>query len=110
MKVWEIQGKHGIENLQVVEKPEPKPGQGEIVVTMHAASLNYRDLLAVIGYGGGGPLPLIPFSDGAGEVTAVGREVTRVRVGDRVCPLFFQSWLSGPVTAESRNRPLGGPL
>ena len=110
MKVWEIQNAYGIENLTLVEKPDPTPGPGQIVVAMRAASLNYRDLLTVIGYGGGYPLPLIPFSDGAGEVTAIGKGVTRVAVGERVCPLFFQSWLSGPVTAESRNRPLGGPL
>ena len=110
MKVWEIQNAYGIENLVVVDKPEPVPARGQIVLAMRAASLNYRDLLTVIGYGGGYPLPLIPFSDGAGEVVATGQGVTRVAVGDRVCPLFFQSWLSGPVTAESRNRPLGGPL
>jgi NADPH:quinone reductase-like Zn-dependent oxidoreductase len=110
MKVWEIQNAYGIDNLHVAEKPEPKPGPGEIVVAMKASSLNYRDLLTVIGYGGGYPLPLIPFSDGAGAVTAVGAGVTRVKAGDRVCPLFFQSWLSGPITAEARNRPLGGPL
>jgi len=110
MKVWEIQNAYGIENLHEAEKPEPKPGRGEIVVAMKASSLNYRDLLTVIGYGGGYPLPLIPFSDGAGDVAAVGAGVSRVQVGDRVCPLFFQSWIDGPVTAESRFRPLGGPL
>ena len=110
MKVWEIQNAYGIENLREAEKPEPKPGKGEIVVAIKAASLNYRDLLTVIGHAGGFPLPLIPFSDGAGEVSAVGAGVTRVEPGDKVCPLFFQSWLSGPVTAESRNRALGGPL
>lgn len=110
MKVWEIQNAYGIENLRVADRAEPTPGPGQIVVDMRSASLNYRDLLTVIGYGGGYPLPLIPFSDGAGEVAAVGAGVTRVSVGDKVCPLFFQSWLSGPVTAESRNKPLGGPL
>jgi NADPH:quinone reductase-like Zn-dependent oxidoreductase len=110
MKIWEIQGAYGIENLREAEKPEPQAGAGEIVVAMKAASLNYRDLLTVLGVAGQFPLPLIPFSDGAGEITQVGEGVTRVRAGDRVCPLFFQSWLSGPVTAESRNRPLGGPL
>lgn len=110
MKVWEIQNAYGIENLRMADKAEPTPGPGQIVVDMRSASLNYRDLLTVIGYGGGYPLPLIPFSDGAGEVAAVGAGVTRVSVGDKVCPLFFQSWLSGPVTAESRNKPLGGPL
>jgi NADPH:quinone reductase-like Zn-dependent oxidoreductase len=110
MKVWEIQNAYGIDNLHMAEAAEPKPGPGQIVVNMKSASLNYRDLLTVIGYGGGFPLPLIPFSDGAGEVAAVGAGVTRVAVGDKVCPLFFQSWLSGPIAAESRNKPLGGPL
>jgi len=80
------------------------------VVAMKAASLNYRDLLTVLGVAGQFPLPLIPFSDGAGEVVDVGAGVARVQPGDKVCPLFFQSWLTGPVTAESRARPLGGPL
>ena len=110
MKVWEIQNAYGIENLHMADVAEPKPGPGQIVVNMKSASLNYRDLLTVIGYGGGFPLPLIPFSDGAGEVAAIGPGVTRVAVGEKVCPLFFQSWLSGPIKAESRNRPLGGPL
>jgi NADPH:quinone reductase-like Zn-dependent oxidoreductase len=110
VKVWQIQDAYGIDNLHEAEAPVPAPGPGEIVVDMEAASLNYRDLMTVVGYAGGFPLPLIPFSDGAGTVAAVGDGVTRVGVGDRVCPLFFQSWLEGPVTAEARYRPLGGPL
>lgn len=110
MKIWQIEGSYGIDHLRLADAPEPVPGPGQIVVEMKAASLNYRDLLTVQGYGGGYPLPLIPFSDGAGIVAAVGPGVSRVAKGDRVCPLFFQSWLDGPVTAESRNRPLGGPL
>jgi NADPH:quinone reductase-like Zn-dependent oxidoreductase len=110
MRVWEIQNSYGIDNLHLAERPVPAPGKGEIVVAMKAASLNYRDLMTVQGMAGGFPLPLVPFSDGAGTVEAVGEGVTRVGVGDKVCPLFFQSWLDGPVTAESRYRPLGGPL
>jgi NADPH:quinone reductase-like Zn-dependent oxidoreductase len=110
VKVWQIQDAYGIDNLHEADAPEPKPGPGEIVVAMEAASLNYRDLMTVVGFAGAFPLPLIPFSDGAGTVSAVGAGVTRVGVGDKVCPLFFQSWLSGPVTAESRFKPLGGPL
>lgn len=53
---------------------------------------------------------MIPFSDGAGEVVQVGEGVSRVAAGDRVCPIFFQSWIDGRPTAERRSRPLGGPL
>jgi NADPH:quinone reductase-like Zn-dependent oxidoreductase len=108
MRVWEVQGSFGIENLKLVDRPEPKAGPGQVVVSMKAASLNYRDLLHVTM--GGAPLPLIPFSDGAGVVEAVGAGVTRVKIGDRVCPTFFQSWISGPVQAESRNLALGGSV
>jgi NADPH:quinone reductase-like Zn-dependent oxidoreductase len=110
MKVWEIQNAYGIENLRLAERPEPRPGPGQIVVAMKAASLNYRDLMTVRGQAGPFPLPLVPFSDGAGEVADVGADVTRVKVGDKVCTLFFQSWFSGPVTEEARSEPLGGPL
>lgn len=110
MKVWEIQDAYGIDHLREAEAPDPMPGHGEIVVTMRAASLNYRDLMTVVGFAGAFSLPLIPFSDGAGEVSAVGTGVTRVGVGDKVCPLFFQLWFDGPVTAQARFKPLGGPL
>lgn len=109
MRVWANQDAFGIDYLKPVERPEPKPDAGEIVVDMKAASLNYRDLLTVT-TGAGNTLPLVPFSDGSGVVSAVGSRVSCVRVGDRVCPLFFQSWLSGPVTPESLRKPLGGPL
>jgi NADPH:quinone reductase-like Zn-dependent oxidoreductase len=75
---------------------------------MRAASVNYRDLLTVEGKGGSYRLPLIPFSDGAGEIAAIGEGVTRVAVGDRVCPMFFQSWLDGRPSASSRRLALGG--
>ncbi|MBI1211625.1 MAG: zinc-binding dehydrogenase [Alphaproteobacteria bacterium] len=110
MKVWEIQNAYGLEHLAIADKPEPKPERGQIVVAMKAASLNYRDLLTVKGFGGAFPLPLVPFSDGAGDVVAVGDGVTRVKSGDKVCPLFFQSWTSGPVTFESRMKALGGSV
>jgi NADPH:quinone reductase-like Zn-dependent oxidoreductase len=109
MRVWANQDAFGIDNLKPQERAAPKPGPGEIVVDMKAASLNYRDLLTVQ-MGLGNAPPLVPFSDGAGVVSAAGRDVSRVKVGDRVCTLYFQSWLEGPVTAEKRTRPLGGPL
>ncbi len=109
MKTIEVSGDWGIDHLKVVEQPEPKPGEGQIVVAMKAASLNYRDLLMVQGMGGA-KLPVIPFSDGAGDVVAVGSGVTRVTPGDRVCPIFFQSWIDGPVAAPKRVAALGGSV
>ncbi len=109
MKTIEVQNDWGIDHLNMVEQPEPKPGPGQIVVAMKAASLNYRDLLTVEGKGGA-KLPLIPFSDGAGDVIGVGDGVTRVRQGDRVCPIFFQSWIDGAVSAPKRAKALGGSV
>lgn len=108
MKVWQIAEDWSIEGMELIERPEPKPSAGQIVVRMRAASLNYRDLLTVQGKGGKYKLPLIPFSDGAGEVIAAGEGVTRVAVGDRVCPTFFQSWFDGRPTAGYRRLALGG--
>jgi NADPH:quinone reductase-like Zn-dependent oxidoreductase len=109
MRVWEVEGEWGIDRLRLVERPSPKPGPGEIVVRMRAASLNYRDLVTIEGRAGA-KLPLIPFSDGAGEVSALGPGVSRVALGERVCPLFFQSWIAGDVGARSRALALGGSL
>ena len=108
MKVWQIARDWSIEGMELAELPEPAPGPGQVTVRMVAASLNYRDLLTVQGKGGVSRLPLIPFSDGAGEVIAVGDSVSRVAVGDRVCPMFFQSWIDGKVSAASRRYALGG--
>lgn len=112
MRVMEVVGGWGFDHLRQGERPDPKPGPGEIVLRMKAASINYRDFLMVQGgYGSrSGPLPLIPLSDGVGVVEAVGEGVERVQIGDRVCPNFFQSWLSGPPSAEGFAAPLGGPL
>jgi len=62
------------------------------VVRVRATSLNYRDLMVARGrYGSGVPLPLIPLSDGAGEIAAVGEGVTRLKLGDREAGTFFQN-------------------
>ncbi|MEW6731912.1 MAG: NAD(P)-dependent alcohol dehydrogenase [Acidobacteriota bacterium] len=108
MKAYEVQ-QYGIENLVLVERDEPQPAADQVVVKFHAASLNYRDLLFIKGnYVSKPPLPAIPFSDGAGEVVAIGTDVKRWRVGDRVCPIFTQGWLEGPISAEKQRTTLGG--
>jgi NADPH:quinone reductase-like Zn-dependent oxidoreductase len=78
---------------------------------MRAASLNYRDTLMIRGgYGPRVKVPVIPVSDGVGEVVAVGEGVRRVAVGDRVAPLFFQSWIGGTATSDKFHDTLGGPV
>jgi NADPH:quinone reductase-like Zn-dependent oxidoreductase len=111
MKVYEIQGAFGLENLKQVDRPEPGPRAGEVLLKMRAASLNYRDIMTVGGsYNPRQQLPLIPCSDGVGEVIAVGDGVTRFGVGDRVATLFCQGWLGGPPTAQKLRSTLGGPF
>lgn len=110
MRAMEVQEKYGLENLGLTEKDVPKAGPGEVVVRLKAACLNYRDFATVNGFGGVQRVPLVPLSDGAGEVTEVGEGVTRVAKGDRVCPSFFQTWHSGRPTAEKLSQALGGAL
>lgn len=110
MRAWQVEDEWGIDHLKMVETEPRQPGAGEVLVRMRAASVNYRDLLTVQGMGGTRRLPLIPFSDGAGEVIAVGEGASRVKVGDRVCPTFFEGWIDGRPDAYKRSRPLGGPL
>lgn len=101
----------GVEHLQVVERPDPAPGPGEVLIGVRAASLNFRDL--VVARGGYGPrmrLPLVPCSDGAGEVLAVGEGVREFKVGDRVLACFFQDWAAGQPTRRRLVDSLGGPL
>lgn len=111
MKAWEIQGGFGFDNLKLAERPDPRPGPGHVLIRVRAVSLNYRDLLTVEGkYNPKQKLPLIPCSDGAGEVIAVGERVTRVKPGDRVCGIFAQRWIAGTPTREKLRSTLGGPL
>jgi len=111
MRVVEVADAFGLENLRLAERPEPSPGPGEVLLRMRAASLNFRDVLTVEGnYNRKQKLPLIPCSDGVGEVAAVGDGVSRVAVGDRVCPIFAQRWIAGEPTRERLRSTLGGPL
>ena len=102
-------GIHAPFTLQLVNAPVRQPGQNEVLVKVHAASLNRHDIFTLRqGFGAGSRESLVPLSDGAGEVVAIGSGVTRFRVGDRVAGIFFQRWLSGRATAESLNSVLGG--
>jgi NADPH:quinone reductase-like Zn-dependent oxidoreductase len=112
MRVFQIEGDWGFNNLKRAERPTPVPARGQVLVAMRMASLNARDPIVLNrGYGRAtGELPLIPVSDGVGEVIAVGTSVSRVKVGDRVCPTYFQSWIGGDPTVDRLASALGGPL
>jgi NADPH:quinone reductase-like Zn-dependent oxidoreductase len=109
MKVYELQDTTGLAGLKLVDKPIPQPGIGQVLVRIRAVTLNYRDLLTVKGgYGSRQKLPLIPLSDGAGVVEAVGPMVQHLKVGDRVIGSFFENWLGGNPTKEKLDGALGG--
>jgi NADPH:quinone reductase-like Zn-dependent oxidoreductase len=110
MKAWQIQS-FGIEQLVLADLPQPRPGRGEVLVKVHAVSLNYRDLRMVLGlYNPKMALPRIPCSDGAGEVVELGEGVTEVAKGQRVAGIFMQNWLDGDPTAEKTRGALGGDI
>jgi NADPH:quinone reductase-like Zn-dependent oxidoreductase len=110
MKLWRIPS-FGIDKLELIDAPTPKPAAGEVLLKVHAVSLNYRDLLVTLGhYNPKMSLPRIPASDGAGEVVAVGDGVTRIKIGQRVAGIFMQNWLEGPPTAQKQRRALGGDI
>ncbi len=101
MRAVELRDAFGIDSLTLTERPVPRPGSGEVLVKIKATSLNYRDYLVAVGeYDPHQRMPLIPLSDGAGEVVETGPNVTRVGVGDRVAGIFMQGWIAGPLTAE----------
>ncbi len=110
MRCYVLPRAEGIDDLTPVERDTPRPGPGQVLVRMRAASLNYRDLMIATGrYGGGPPAPdLVPLSDGAGEVAELGEGVDRVAVGDRVAGTFFARWFAGEISSEDHRHALGG--
>lgn len=111
MKVMRIHQVGGVEGLRIEEQATPAPGPGQVLVRVKAASLNYRDLLVIKGlYSRNLPLPLVPLSDGAGEVAAVGAGVSRFKTGDRVAAAFMQTWVAGRPTELAAKSALGGAI
>ena len=98
MKVAAVKKPGGPGNLIIEDRADPKPAVGEILVRIHASSLNYHDFVVVMG---GIPTDdgRIPMSDGAGEVVAVGEGVTKFKPGDKVVSLFFPNWQAGEIEA-----------
>ncbi|KAF2645612.1 NAD(P)-binding protein [Massarina eburnea CBS 473.64] len=110
IKQWTVEGQNGFESLKLNEKaPLPELGDRDVLVKFHAASLNFRDLIIPKGQY---PFPvkdnIIPGSDGAGTVEAVGSRVTRFKTGDKVVTLFSQGHLAGSLDHASLGTGLGG--
>jgi len=111
MRAWQINPRFGLDNLRCVPIISHALKDHEVRVKIRACSLNYRDLLVAKGfYNPSQPLPLIPLSDGAGEVVEVGPQVHDLKIGDRVCGLFSQTWLQGRVFEGAQKTTLGSPL
>lgn len=110
MKVWRI-AQFGVQELEQHEAALPAPGPNEVLVQVHAVSLNFRDLLMVKGhYNPKMALPRVPCSDGAGEIVEVGSGVTQWKTGDRVAGIFMQNWHDGRPTPAKTHGALGGDI
>jgi NADPH:quinone reductase-like Zn-dependent oxidoreductase len=111
MKKYQIVSDEGIDELHFTEGDMPSIGEMDVLVRMKASSINYRDLATIEN-----PMarkinfPLVPNSDGVGEVVEMGKKVTRVSIGDRVCGIFFQTWIDGEITSNDMANALGGTI
>ena len=111
MRAYQILPSANIDGLTLVDYPDRELAPGEVRIRVHAVSLNYRDLMVASGnYLVTVDDPIIPCSDGAGEVLAVGPGVTRVQVGDRVAGSFFPYWQDGSTSPEKIRHALGGDI
>ncbi len=111
MKTLQIVSDGGIDAIETLDLDPPQPAAGEVLVRMRAASLNFRDLIVTRGgYPRNDRCPVIPLSDGAGEVIAVGDRVTRFRPGDRVVNCFFEDWEAGEATERQMLTARGGGI
>ena len=101
-----------IDDIVISEVDMPKPKRGQALVRMHAASLNYRDLIIAVGryrLPASKQVGVVPLSDGAGEVVEVGEDVTRVKSGDRVVNTFIPGLITGQATVDALGRLRGAP-
>lgn len=111
MQAYQVLTDEGIDAIKKVDVPIPEIADDEILVKMKACSLNYRDLLIPIGgYPRNETRPVIPLSDGAGEIIEVGKSVTTLKPGERVVGNFFQDWISGSIGDKGLHSALGGGI
>ncbi len=111
MKAYRIDHFGSVDGVVLGSRDDPRPGTREVLLRVRATSLNYRDLMVLKG-GGRGPtkLGVVPLSDGAGEVAALGEGAGRFAVGDRVVGCFHPRWFGGPIKADYLTDRLGANL
>ncbi|MCY1267051.1 Phthiocerol/phenolphthiocerol synthesis polyketide synthase type I PpsC [compost metagenome] len=111
MKAWLLKD-FGLDNLTLGETETPVPRAGELLIKVGAVSLNFRDKAIVDGIYEPHLVskPLIPVSDAAGMVVAVGEGVTRFAVGDRVNSHLYSRWIDGPPAPDEPAYCFGSPL
>lgn len=110
MQQFQVDQPGSIEGLSLHSRTKPTPGPGEVLLRVRANALNARDLMVMHGIPVGMPIRpgLVPLSDGAGEIAAVGAGVTRWREGDRAVAIFRQHWLAGSPPESGAASDLGG--
>lgn len=101
----------GLDKIAAGNRPVRALEPHDVLLKMKAVSLNFRDFLVAKGlYSRNLKLPLVPLSDGSGEVMEVGSAVTRVKRGDRVTPIFMQKWIAGQLNTDCAKSALGGAI
>ncbi len=109
MRVVEVREPFGIDSLAFATRQQPVPGAHQVLIQLHALSLNFRDRLVVEGVDRWRPTSArVPVSDGVGTVVGVGKGVSRVQEGQRVVPIFYPRWIDGAPRTEKMVAPLGG--
>lgn len=111
MKTYRLEKTGSLDNLSLNQEADPTPGAHDVVIRVRANALNFRDLMVMGGSYRVPPKPrVIPLSDGAGEIVAVGSAVKRLKIGDRVAGAFFQGWMGGHIAAEHLSTDMGGSI
>ncbi|MBL8170490.1 MAG: zinc-binding dehydrogenase [Acidobacteria bacterium] len=109
MKAIVLRELGSVDNLKLEEVPDPQPGPGEVVVRLHAAALNHRDVFIVQKLYPNIKLPAILGSDGAGVVSAVGEGVSAELLGQEVVVNPSLEWGDDERTQGPKYRILGMP-